>query len=356
MTCPTQPLSPRHRPWALVWVLACALPGAWAQNAPAAPATATVAAAVQTARLDRVWLYPHHTAPAQVVPRNESRLAAESSGTLLRWTVDVGEPVRRGQLLAQIDPRDAELALQRAQAARDAAQARLALGQAQLLRARELVAQGFFSPEALAQRETDVALQQAEVAQAQVQWQTARRQLDKTAVRAPFDGSVVQRLAQQGEAVAPGSVLYHLVQSGAGEISATVAPTEVAGLRASTERHFEPQSADRVLPVRLLRITPTLQASSRSQTARLAFVEPAAAAPAGSAGLLRWRDPTPHVSATLLVRRGNALGVFVQANGTARFVPLPGAQEGRAAPVRLPADTAVVVQGQAGLQDGQPLR
>jgi hypothetical protein len=59
------------------------------------------------------------------------------------------------------------------------------------------------------------------------------------------------------------------------------------------------------------------------------------------------------------VRRPNGLGVFVQqgsgAQATARFVPLPGAQEGRASAVALPADTLLIVRGQAALQHGQAI-
>ncbi len=51
--------------------------------------------------------------------------------------------------------RDAELDVQRAQAALEASKARLKLAQGQLQRSRDLVAQGFFSQEALAQRETE---------------------------------------------------------------------------------------------------------------------------------------------------------------------------------------------------------
>ena len=340
---------------ALVWVLAgCCLPVslAWAQS------TATVAAppapAVRTARLDAVWEYPWRSAPAQVVARNESRLASEVGGTLLRWTADVGASVKAGEVLAQIDPADLELALQRADAARAAAQARLNLGEAQLARARELVEQGFFSQEALAQRETEVALQMAELAQAQAQWQTAKRQRDKATLRAPFAGTVVQRLAQQGEAVAAGTVLYVLSQQGAAEISATVSTQEVASLRRAQERRFEPQGESTDWPLTLLRVTPTVQPGSRTQTARLTF-QSQDPPPTGSSGVLRWRDPTPHVPATLLVRRGSGLGVFVQSGTRARFVALPRAEEGRAAPIELPADTAIVVQGQAALRDGQPL-
>lgn len=330
-----------------------------AQDAASPPTPAATAnnvnSGLQVARLDAVWVYPARSAAAQVVPRNESRLAAEVSGPLLRWHADVGATVRAGDVLAQIDPTDLDLALQRAQAARDAAQARLALAQAQLSRARELVAQGFFSQEALAQRQTEVALLQAERDSAQAQWQIARRQRDKTTVRAPFAGAVVQRLAQTGEMVAPGTVLFVLAQTGEPEISTQVTPAEVAGLRAAREIAFDPDGGASPLAARLLRVTPTLQGTSRTQTARLAFAAASGGAPAGISGVLRWNDPTPHVSPTLVVRRGSQLGIFVQAQGRARFVALPGAQEGRAAPVSLPGDTAIVVQGQGSLRDGQAL-
>ena len=49
------------------------------------------------------------------------------------------------------------------------------------------------------------------------------------------------------------------------------------------------------------------------------------------------------------------LGVFVADSNTAQFVPVPGAQEGRPAPVDLSRDTLIVVRGQARLQDGDAL-
>jgi len=108
--------------------------------------------------------------------------------------------------------------------------------------------------------------------------------------------------------------------------------------------------------VRLLRISPNVSAPARTQLARLAFS--ADALPAGTSGLLRWREPRPHIAPALVMRRGSQLGVFaLQGDGaapTVRFVPLPGAQEGRASPVpaTLGADASIVVQGQAALQHG----
>jgi len=328
----------------------------------AAPAAAT---SVQTARLDSVWLQPERSAAATVLARNESRLSAEVGGRVLSWGADVGATVRRGDLLLQIDPTDHELALQRAQAGRDAAMSRLQLGLAQLQRARDLVAQGFFSKEALTQRETEVALQQADLASAEAQLRSARRQLERTRVLAPFAGTVVQRTAQVGETVAPGTPLFVLAESGAAEVQAHVPPAEVPGLRRAGAWQFQPQGSELTHPLRLLRVSATVQAANRTQTVRLGWAEAAApgtdpgaatgTAPPGSSGVLRWRDPQPHIPAALMVRRGDALGIFVRQGQQARFIGLPGAQEGRAVATQLPPDTLVVVRGQAALTDGQAL-
>ncbi len=349
----------RRRRTALWMALLCwglLPPVAQAQADAAASAPRTERAAVGVARLDAVWLKPEREAPASVVARNESKLSAETSGILQRWTADVGAQVKKGQLLAQIDPRDAELAVERARAALNASNVRLKLAQTQLERSRELVAQGFFSQEALAQRESEVAVTQSEARSNQSQLATAQRQLAKTTLRAPFDGSITARLAQTGEAVAPGSVLFVLTDSRAAEVAATLGPADVPGLRRATDLRLETPAGRHAL--RLLRVAATVSVPARTQEARLAFVQADEAPPAGTSGSLRWTANQPHVPPSLLVRRGAGLGVFVQrgqgGDARARFVPLPGAQEGRASalPDSLGADTPIVVRGQAALRDG----
>lgn len=339
-------------------VLAGSLAGtlAVAQTTANAPAP-SAAVVVETVRLDAGQVFPVREAPARVRARNVSRLSAEVSGTLQQWTADVGASVKRGQVLARIDPRDQELGLQRARAALDASQARLQLAQAQMQRARELTAQGFFSPEALAQRETEVALIRAETDANRAQLATAQRQLDKTVLRAPFDADVTERHAQTGEAVAPGSLLYVLAERGAVELDATLDPLDAASLPRARSLRFEAEGQTH--PVRLLRIGGTVSEPARTRTARLAFEQVPDAPPAGAAGQLRWEDGRAHLPPQWLVRRNGSLGVFVIGNSggstTAQFRALPGAQEGRVVPVPAdwPGTTRVVVRGQAALQNGQ---
>lgn len=340
---------------ALFAVLIAAQLPAYAQATPAVAGTSPVA--IETAALDAVVIHPQRELAASVIPRNESKLSAEVSGVVLRWTVEAGSAVNKGQVLVEIDPVDFRLAVQQAQAAVDASLARLQQAEQQRERSRVLVAKGFFSHEAQLQRETEVALQRSELAANRAQLAVAQRQLAKATLRAPFAGSVSERLAQTGEAVAPGSVLYVVAETGAAEVSAQIAPADVAGLRRARDPVFETRGERH--PLRLLRVGATVSAPARTQEVRLAFVTGKGGpppVPVGSDGRLLWSDPQPYLPAPLLVRRAGRVGVFVEQAGVARFIALPQAQEGRAAPVGLPPATRVVVRGQATLQDGAAIR
>lgn len=336
----------------VLFLMACLQGGVTlAQTSMTANASPSSLPTVQVRPLAEVTVQPEREAPAQVQARNTARVAAEAAGTVLRWSAEAGTSVRRGQVLVQVDPRDADLALQQAQAGLQAAQARLALAREQARRARDLVAQGFFSQEALAQRETEVALIEAELQSARTQEAVARRQKDKATVRSPFDGQVSERLVQVGESVSPGTPVYVLVESGADELQATLGASDAESLRSGGAPVFIANGQNH--PVQLLRIAGVVQSPARTRAAWLSF-EQGAPAP-GTHGTLRWRDQRPHMPAALMVRRTDRLGVFVlDDQQIARFVPLPGAQEGRASP--LPADFSarqgVVTQGQAALQDG----
>jgi len=345
---------------ALVILAATAMLTLVAGTLPAHAQTTTAKASpvvIETAPLGEVVIHPQRELAASVIARNESRLSAEVSGVVLRWAAEAGSKVKKGQVLVEIDPVDFRLAVAQAQAALDAALARLRQAEQQFKRAQELVAQGFFSQEALLQRETEVALKRSDLASNRAQLAGAQRQLAKATLRAPFAGSVVERLAQTGEAVAPGTVLYLLEATAPSEVSASIAPADVAGLRRASDLVFETRG--KTYPLRLLRVGSTVSAPARTQEVRLAFTAGEGTqvpVPVGSDGRLLWSDPPTSLPAPLLVRRGDAIGVFVAQGKVARFVALPGAQEGRATAVALSAETRVVVRGQATLQDGAAIR
>jgi len=301
--------------------------------------------------LSEVALYPQRDASAQAVSLNESRIAAEIPGRIEAIPVRVGERVARGEILARIDCRDHELERERANANLRAAGARLALTEQQLARARELGAQGFFSKEALAARDTEVQVQRAEGEQARTQLAAAERAVGKCTVRSPFAAIVRERLGQVGELAVPGSPLVAISDAGNVVVSAQVQLEDADSLRKTGEPRFVGDGGTRALA--LLRISPAIAPRARTVEARLRFKgEPA---PAGASGALIWRDVRPHVPAELVVRRDGRLGVFVAEGGRARFQVLATAQEGRPAATGLAPDARIVVAGQLTLRDGQRL-
>lgn len=315
------------------------------------PPAAPPAPSFAVTPLETVVIRPERSAPAAVVGKNEARLSAEVAAPIRALPADVGQRVRRGDVVARLDPRDAELALERAEAALAQAAARHAQAQAQLARARSLHERNFYSAEALTLRETELAAAAADRRAAAAQRDSARRVLEKHALRAPFDAVVRTRSGQVGELAAPGTVLLTLVSDGEVELAAQVQPQDASSLAAADQPAFVAAGGRHAL--RLLRISPALHRESRSVEVRLAFV--AAPPAAGLEGRLAWRDPQPHLPAELLVRREGRYGVFLAAAGKARFHALPQAQEGRPVPVDLPADARVVTQGRHALQEGAAL-
>ncbi len=296
--------------------------------------------------------HPLREAPASVLGKNETRLAAEVAARIEAIAVDVGDEVAAGQLLLRLDARDAALALERAEAALAQADARLAQARAQQQRAEALRARNFVSAEALTLRETELAAAVADRRAAAANVATARRAVEKCTLRAPFRAVVRARSAQVGELTAPGTPLLTLADLGDLQLVAQVQARDAEGLARAATVEFLAGEARHVL--RPLRISPAISREARTVEARYAFVERPPAP--GSEGRLAWREPRPHLAAELVVRRGSDYGVFLIEDGVARFRPLPAAQEGRPVAVELPDDALIAVQGRHALQDGMRVR
>lgn len=310
------------------------------------------AAAVTARPFEEIALHLLREAPAQALSLNESRLSAEVSAKVKEVAFDVGQVGPQGAVLIRLEARDYELALARAEAALDSSRARARLAAQQLARARELAKQNFYSAEALSQKETELAVHQAQVRLDEAQLAQARRNLDKCTLRAPFPAIVRSRQAQVGELATPGTPLMTLADASRIEVAAQLPPREAESLQGAKDVRFAGSGGE--FAVRLLRVSPAISREARTVEARLAFAGKPSAP--GADGRILWRDPQPHLPAELVSKRGAAYGVFVLDEGRARFLPLPGAQEGR--PVAAPqlAGRRIVIDGRHGLADGQAVQ
>lgn len=313
--------------------------------------TALAQVSVRVAPLRDVVVDFEQRAPAEVMPLNDSLLAAEVNAVVRVIGADVGAAVRRGELLVELDPSDFRLQLEAAEAALASARARRDDARVKLDRARRLGSEQYVSEDELLSRETALAVADADIRSARAQAEVARLNLERCTVEAPFDGVIRSRAAQVGAYVTVGAPLVRVTQTDALELDADLPVAAAGRLENATEIWFE--SLGERWPVRVERLSPVVDSDRRSRRARFQFT--AERPPAGRSGEVVWRVGSGQLPASLLSRRDGGLGLFLVRDGTAHFEPLPGAQEGRPFPVDLPPDTAVVVQGQDRLQHGDPV-
>jgi HlyD family secretion protein len=126
------------------------------------------------------------------------------AGRIDRYFVEEGDRVEPGQALVQLDPRDYEAAVKRAEAALAVARATAALKAQQLTRARALAGTGVISREELDLRVAEANSTAAVVQQAEAELASARVSLDYTTLRAPRRGVILAKFKEVGEIAVPG--------------------------------------------------------------------------------------------------------------------------------------------------------
>jgi RND family efflux transporter MFP subunit len=156
-----------------------------------------------------------HEFAAEVRARTESRLGFRVGGKMISRAAEVGQRVRAGQALAQLDAADLQLGQQAAQAAVRAAESAHALAAAELKRYRELRDQGFISGLELERREAALQAQRAQLEQARAQAGVQVNQAAYASLVAPAAGVITAVEAEPGMVLAAGTPVLRLAHAGA---------------------------------------------------------------------------------------------------------------------------------------------
>ncbi|NCQ11601.1 MAG: efflux RND transporter periplasmic adaptor subunit [Bacteroidetes bacterium] len=137
-----------------------------------------------------------HVFRGQFEAGKESKLSVDIQGKVLSVSVDVGQSVKKGQVLLQLDQSLLNLQLQAAQIQHKSLQA-------DLKRTETLAEQQ-------AVQKVQLEKMQNAVESAEIQVKTIQEQLSKTTLRAPFDGIITQKLTETGSFAAPGMPVFIL--------------------------------------------------------------------------------------------------------------------------------------------------
>ena len=267
----------RLLPVLLGLLLLAALAACDRQPATAAPEASTPPAALPA---------PRATLPASppasrqgwvgvVVARQTVDVTADSQGRLQAMHVSIGDRLRRGDPIATLDmslaAQDLEMARSNQRAA-DADERRAAdeFAEAKARNDRRQSNPAFFSKEDLAEAalRAKTAASALEVARSRTAEQRARvRQLEtslsRNQIRAPFDGQVAERFADQGAIVGPGTPLVRLISAGDLLVRAAVPPEEARKLAVGTPVVSTVRTLGLKIPGAILRIAPEVDAASQ---------------------------------------------------------------------------------------------
>ena len=289
----------------------------------------------------------------EVRARIESRLGFRVAGKLLQRQAELGQAVKAGQLLAQLDPQDYQLAQDAARAQVAAAQTQRDLAAADLKRFQALRDQNFISSAELERRDTTLKAAQAQLEQAQAQLASQGNQAAYTRLTAPAAGVVTAVEAEPGQVLAAGTPVLRLALEGPRDVVFAVPEDRVAAMRVGAAVRIKPWGEDKALagqvrevaasadPVtRTFLVKATLPAEAKLALGATVSVAPQALSQAAGAGQAAIKLPT-----SALRQEGN---------GTAVWVLDPATMTVKSQPVQISGadgNEAVVASGlQAGMQ------
>ncbi len=174
--------------------------------------------AVKVVKVGASGIEAAHEYAGEVRARVESRLGFRVAGKIIKRQAEVGQRVKVGQLLAQIDPQDYKLAFEASSALVAAAATNRDLAAADFKRFAALKDQNFISGAELERREATLKAAQAQLEQAQAQLKSQANQTGYANLVADVSGIVTAVEAEPGQVVAAGTPVVRIAQDGARDV------------------------------------------------------------------------------------------------------------------------------------------
>jgi RND family efflux transporter MFP subunit len=286
-------------------------------------------------------------------------------GRLIERTVDVGDTVRPGQLIARLDPQNEESSLQAARAALAAAQAQLVEARANYARMKDLVVEDAVSQAQFDQAEALRKTAEAQVESAQSQLALAQNRLSYTRLVSDVAGVVTVRGPQPGEVVSAGRMVVQVAREG-GRDAVFDVPGQVKDSAPKNPEITVTLVDDPKVTVagRVREVSPRADPVTGTFAVRVRLANPPASMRLGSTVSGRMKlDATPgiDVPATALVRADGktAVWVFDKPSGTVSLRNIAiGNADARSVRVTsgLAPGDVVVTAGAQALRPGQKVR
>lgn len=284
--------------------------------APAAPALRT--APVQYREVEQTY-----AAEGVVEAVKQSTVAAQISGRVIAVNFDVGDRVKKGQVIVRIDPSEVNQAYAASQAQVAQAEAGLRNAKANFDRTQRLVEQKFMSAAALDKARADYLAAKAQLGVAEAGGGQAAATRSYATVIAPYSGVVSARHVELGEMAVPGKPLMTGFDPGELRVTASMPQRELDAVRKLASASVEFPALNKRVQASKVTILPAADAQTHTTQVRLDL-------PAGIEGLYPGMFARAYfavgktkkllIPASAVARRSEVSGAYVvAANGEIQF-------------------------------------
>jgi RND family efflux transporter MFP subunit len=234
-----------------------------------APASAASAPPLRTAAAEVRDVQLAISADAVVEAVHQSTVSAQLTGRIVDIRFDVGDRVKKGEVIARIDERGATQALAASEAQVREAEAGLANARSQYERSRQLLAQGFISPAALDKSEADFKAAESRLKAMLAGAGQAATERSFTTITAPYSGVVSARHVQLGEMATPGRPLMTGFDPASLRVVATLSSIQAQRVQPGTRTRIEVPSANRWLDAKSITVVPAADPRTHATQVRV---------------------------------------------------------------------------------------
>lgn len=185
-----------------------------------------------------------------IIANEEVQLRPESSGRITSLTLDEGRAVKKGDILVKINDADLQAQLLRTEL------------QLELAELREQRQKNLLENRAIAQEDYDVALNQVNTIKAEIE--LIKAQIQKTEIRAPFDGIIGLRNVSEGSYISPTTVVATLQDFSTVKIDFSIPERYAAFIQSGDRISFTRQGSDQRYQGTIMAIEPRIDRTTRT--------------------------------------------------------------------------------------------
>lgn len=263
----------------------------------------------------------------EVRPRVESKLGFRVPGKIIERKVDVGAPVKRGQVLMRLDPQDLLLGQAQAKAGLAAAESNRDLAKAELKRYQELRDKNFVAQAILDAKASAFRAAQSSYEQAAAGFSNQTNQANYTSLVADVDGVVTAIDAEIGQVVAAGTPVVRVAKAGEMEVVVGVPEDKINRIRQMVDVKVRLWAKpSEIMQGKLRELSPIADPVTRTYTAKVSIPDAAKEVRLGMTADVSFGMKNPQqlirLPLTALFQEKNVSSVWVVENDTVRLVPV----------------------------------